>query len=242
VEESGFAEWRSHFERCQLELWLAGDMLRTASNWADNVLDDRLIQDKPEGELTQLAMARVLIVKGDERSLARALEHLSHLREGAEETGRMGIVVEALALQALALWRRGDSAGALGALERALRLAEPEGYLRLFADIGLAMARLLQEARARDVMPAYVADACWRRLTAALCLPRACRPCQSLSRRASRRCLSCSPPGYPTGRLARSWLSRQRRSRSTRAASTESWASPAVLEAVTRAREIDLLE
>jgi LuxR family maltose regulon positive regulatory protein len=45
----------------------------------------------------------------------------------------------------------------MSALEHALRLAEPEGYVRLFADLGLPMARLLQEARSRDVMPDYVA-------------------------------------------------------------------------------------
>jgi LuxR family maltose regulon positive regulatory protein len=69
----------------------------------------------------------------------------------------MGIQIEALALQALANWRRGERTGALTALERALRLAEPEGYLRLFADLGLPMARLLQEARSREIMPDYVA-------------------------------------------------------------------------------------
>jgi LuxR family maltose regulon positive regulatory protein len=41
-------------------------------------------------------------------------------------------------------------------LERALRMAEPEGYNRLFADFGLPMARLLQEAYSRDVMPEYI--------------------------------------------------------------------------------------
>jgi LuxR family maltose regulon positive regulatory protein len=41
-------------------------------------------------------------------------------------------------------------------LERALRMAEPEGYVRLFVDLGLPMARLLQEARDRGVMPQYV--------------------------------------------------------------------------------------
>jgi LuxR family maltose regulon positive regulatory protein len=44
----------------------------------------------------------------------------------------------------------------LTTLERALRLAEPQGYLRLLADLGLPMARLLQEARARSVLPEYV--------------------------------------------------------------------------------------
>ena len=47
--------------------------------------------------------------------------------------------IEALALQALAHRSRGERAAALTALERALRLAEPEGYVRLFADLGLPM-------------------------------------------------------------------------------------------------------
>ena len=44
------------------------------------------------------------------------------------------------------------------ALEQALRLAEPEGYVRLFLDLGLPMARLFQTARVRNVMPDYVAS------------------------------------------------------------------------------------
>jgi LuxR family maltose regulon positive regulatory protein len=67
-------------------------------------------------------------------------------------------MIEALALQALADWRRGDPPGALTRLERALRLADPEGYVRLFVDLGLPMARLLQAARARAVMPDRVMD------------------------------------------------------------------------------------
>jgi Response regulator containing a CheY-like receiver domain and an HTH DNA-binding domain len=61
-----------------------------------------------------------------------------------------------LALQALAHWQRGETAGALTSLERALRLAEGEGYVRLFADLGLPMAQLLREARSRAVRPEYV--------------------------------------------------------------------------------------
>jgi LuxR family maltose regulon positive regulatory protein len=41
-------------------------------------------------------------------------------------------------------------------LEHALRLAEPEGFVRLFADLGLPMGQLLLEARSRAVMPEYV--------------------------------------------------------------------------------------
>jgi LuxR family maltose regulon positive regulatory protein len=40
-------------------------------------------------------------------------------------------------------------------LEHSLRLAEPEGYVRLFADLGHPMAHLLQEARSRGVLADY---------------------------------------------------------------------------------------
>jgi LuxR family maltose regulon positive regulatory protein len=99
----------------------------------------------------------VLIVKGDQASVQRALTLLRPLVQAAGAEGRLGVAIEALALQALAHWQGGDRTSALTSLEQALRLAEPEGYVRLFADLGLPMARLLQEARTRDVLPDYVA-------------------------------------------------------------------------------------
>jgi LuxR family maltose regulon positive regulatory protein len=157
VESAQFPVWTSRFERFQLELWLAQDRLRAAVDWADEMLRDAAIEERPESEVAQLAMARVLIVKGDAPSIERALALLERLLQAVEEEGRMGIHIEALALQALGYWQRGERAVALTSLERALRLAEPQGYIRLFADLGLPMARLLQEARSREVMPDYVA-------------------------------------------------------------------------------------
>jgi LuxR family maltose regulon positive regulatory protein len=157
VEKASFSDWTSRFERSQLELWLAQDNLRAAVDWADEMLRTDALEGRPETELAQLAMARVWIVKGDVPSIQRALALLSRLLQTAESEGRMGVRIEALALQAFAHWKRGEQTDALTALERALRLAEPEGYLRLFADFGLPMARLLQEARSRAVMPDYVA-------------------------------------------------------------------------------------
>jgi LuxR family maltose regulon positive regulatory protein len=121
------------------------------------MLRSDVLEGRPETEVSQLAIARVLIVKGDAPSIERALALLKRLLQAAEAEGRMGITIEALALQAFAHWKRGEQADALTALEGALRLAEPEGYIRLFADFGLPMARLLQEARSRAVMPDYVA-------------------------------------------------------------------------------------
>jgi LuxR family maltose regulon positive regulatory protein len=156
VEQVHFPEWISQFERFQLELWLAQDSLRAAVNWSDKMLRSSAHEGRPESVVAQLAMARVLIVKGDAPSLEGAQVLLERLLETAEAEGRTGVNIEALALQALADWRRGERAGAMAPLEHALRLAEPEGYVRRFIDLGLPMARLLQEARSRGVMPGYV--------------------------------------------------------------------------------------
>ena len=42
------------------------------------------------------------------------------------------------------------------ALERALTIAEPEGYVRTFVDEGAPMAALLRQSASRGVAPAYV--------------------------------------------------------------------------------------
>ena len=156
VENSSFSDWTSRFERLQLEFWLAQDQLRAAVNWADERLQSDALETQAEPEESQMAIARVLIVRGEVPSLQQALTLLRRLLTAAEAEGRDGIIVEGLALQALTHWRRGEQTIAMTSLERALRLAEPEGYVRLFVDLGLPMAWLLQEAQSRNVMRDYV--------------------------------------------------------------------------------------
>src|SRR5215469_1325684 len=55
----------------------------------------------------------------------------------------MKSVIEILMLQALALQARGSTAQAMTTLARALSLAEPEGYVRIFVDEGAPMSALL---------------------------------------------------------------------------------------------------
>ena len=69
-------------------------------------------------------------------SLRQAMALLERLREAAEAGERTGSLIEILALHALAHEAQGDVAGALAPLERALTLAQPEGYVRIFVDEG----------------------------------------------------------------------------------------------------------
>jgi LuxR family maltose regulon positive regulatory protein len=80
---------------------------------------------------------------------------LERLLKAAEEGGRTGSVIEILVLQALAHHAQGGLPAALLPLKRALALAEPEGYVRMFLDEGSSMMELLHEASAREIMPDY---------------------------------------------------------------------------------------
>jgi LuxR family transcriptional regulator, maltose regulon positive regulatory protein len=66
-------------------------------------------------------------------------------------------------LQALAHQALGDIPAALASLGRAVTLAEPEGYVRVFADEGPAMAALLRAVAKQGIARNYV-----RRLLAAV--------------------------------------------------------------------------
>jgi ATP/maltotriose-dependent transcriptional regulator MalT len=112
-------------------------------------------------EPAYLILARVCIARGREDPaepyLPNALRLLERLLADAERSARLRSVLEILLLQALELAARRDRTGALTTLQRALTLAQPHGYIRLFVDEGTPMLTLLRESQARGMMPDYVA-------------------------------------------------------------------------------------
>ena len=77
--------------------------------------------------------------------LAEALALLDRLHAAAVAQDRVGSVIEAGALRALALAACGQDADAVNALAEVLTLACPQGYVRVFADEGPPMAALLAQ-------------------------------------------------------------------------------------------------
>lgn len=73
-----------------------------------------------------------------------------------EAAGAMRPAIEVLVLQALVLQAQGERDQAVAALERALSLAEPEGYVRIFISEGAPMGELLLQAAARGIRLDYV--------------------------------------------------------------------------------------
>jgi LuxR family transcriptional regulator, maltose regulon positive regulatory protein len=127
----------------QARLWLAQGNLEAPTRWAqDRKLDLGELSYLREAE--HLAMVRVLIAQGKFEEAQQLLERLLTV---AKDAGRARSVIESSILQALAFRAKGDEARALRALESALELAEPEGYVRTFLDEGAAMTKLLAHAR-----------------------------------------------------------------------------------------------
>lgn len=110
-------------------------------------------------EFEQVTFARILLSQyqsdHSDNLLDSVAGFLERLLKATEEGGRMNSVIEILILLALAHQLQEDMPAALLSLERALKLAEPEGYMRVFLDEGLSMAELIREANARGIMPNY---------------------------------------------------------------------------------------
>jgi LuxR family maltose regulon positive regulatory protein len=84
-----------------------------------------------------------------------ALPLLTRLLEAAITMERHGDEIRYLVMIALAQHALGNTKTALDFLGRALTLAEPQGYVRLFVDEGRPMAELLNFAISQDVAPDY---------------------------------------------------------------------------------------
>lgn len=149
----------------QARLWIAQGNLAAALRWVqERRLDTAAALAALEAddssdlfsyhihELESSTLARLYIAQGRPEA---ALRVLAPLLKVAEKMGRVGDVIEILALRALALHAQGELAPALTDLERALSLAEPEGYVRLFLDAEEPMAQLLYQAAAHGIAPTY---------------------------------------------------------------------------------------
>jgi LuxR family maltose regulon positive regulatory protein len=140
-------------------LWLRQERLTEALNWVSDrglSVDDELSYLQ---EYEHLTLAQTLIAQyrrdGTDELMHQAMEPLTRLLAAAEAQERTGSIIEILVVQALAYEAKADLAGAIPTLERALTLAEPEGYVRIFAEHGTPMARLLQEAMMHNITPTY---------------------------------------------------------------------------------------
>ncbi len=133
-----------------------------------------LRQPPPDPQLSRLVtLAWVRMAQhrhapqGDETALAEALELLEGLAQTARSAGRNHALIEILVLLSAACFcqaqlptSRAESAAAmeraLMALDAALQLGQPEGYVRVFVDGGQPVETLLRQSRLRSEGGAYL--------------------------------------------------------------------------------------
>jgi LuxR family maltose regulon positive regulatory protein len=137
----------------QVRIWLAQGKREVASRWARERELDPDGEPTYQHEVEYVALARILVAQG---RLGQSARLLQRLLEAAEAGGRHSRAIEILTLQALAHQAEGDTDQAIAALERALALAEPGGFIRTFVDEGPPVARLLQRLRRKGVAADYV--------------------------------------------------------------------------------------
>jgi len=137
----------------QARLMLAQNRLEETAQW--------IAEQDCEGDLKNLitydhviiVKARLLLIQGNLKDAASLLVRLLEACKAAGHTARL---IEILVLQALTQQAAGDPSQAHQTLARALALAEPGGYMRVFVDEGPPMARLLYEVLSQGRGSDYV--------------------------------------------------------------------------------------
>jgi LuxR family maltose regulon positive regulatory protein len=128
------------FRTARVAQWLAVGDIKTASRWVEEC--------QGGSEQEQIVLARLLLAQN---RAAEAQKLLINQRLLAETGGRIGRLIEILALQAMTLEAQGLSAKAEETLFQAISLAQPEGYMRVFLDLGQPFHKLLERSAAHGV-------------------------------------------------------------------------------------------
>jgi LuxR family maltose regulon positive regulatory protein len=122
----------------------------------------------PDDELTYLrefehgTLARLLLADGarnrDDDMIAAAIRLADRLVTAALDGGRQGSALDHLVVLALGRHARGEFAAAAADLDRAVALAEPDRWIRVFLDEGAPMMALLSAVSGRSGSSAFLAE------------------------------------------------------------------------------------
>jgi LuxR family maltose regulon positive regulatory protein len=123
-------------------IWIQQGSLREAAQCVEEALDLASEDQGQIGETVALAAARLKVAQSKP---GEAVTSLSSSLSTAEAAERLGVALELRILRSLALARQGHPQEAYTDLERALAIAEPEGYVRIFLDEGQPIQRLLAQ-------------------------------------------------------------------------------------------------
>jgi LuxR family transcriptional regulator, maltose regulon positive regulatory protein len=141
-------------------IWIRQGKIAEALEWVEEQglsFDDDLSYLR---EFEYITLVRVLIAKykndHSDHHIAEAKNLLGCLLKAAEKGKRRTSVIEILNLQAMIHNVEGNESLAIESLEKALLLAEPEQYVRIFVNEDNQMRKLLSKVTANEINPDYV--------------------------------------------------------------------------------------
>ncbi|MEE9216372.1 MAG: LuxR C-terminal-related transcriptional regulator, partial [Anaerolineales bacterium] len=147
----------SRLNTWRVRVHVAEGDLEVDEPWADTLLSETQVIQGQEPrhvyEAQQTTLARWLLSNNQP---AEALAILESMLEEAQVADRKATILEVLTLQSLALRKQSKSREAIVTLKKALKLAEPEGYVRMFVDEGESMEILLRGAASEGIALDYV--------------------------------------------------------------------------------------
>jgi LuxR family maltose regulon positive regulatory protein len=142
-------EFDEAFHTLRVRVQLASGDLQNAVDWADQIQHSEDFSLHPERY--RLTLAQIRLAQGQYAEVERILANMVPLYGAASQITQQ---LESNLLLAAAFARQQRLPEALSLIEASLALAEPEGYLRIFLDVG-EPARELLAAYLRSDAPAH---------------------------------------------------------------------------------------
>jgi LuxR family maltose regulon positive regulatory protein len=161
--------WLSDFAPAlEAQVRLAGDDLTATYDWIQDVLKRETPQYRFHPlvfaylhEYKQVVPIRILLAharsSGDRQQINEVFQLLDELRQIPMIAELAWVHIKVEVLQALAYQLNGELENAVSSMEKAVRLAEPAGFMQVFLEEGQPVASILRLVLARATAPKYVA-------------------------------------------------------------------------------------
>jgi LuxR family transcriptional regulator, maltose regulon positive regulatory protein len=156
-----------HTQSLRARLALTRGDRDSAQRWLLSADPEPFLVPAPFLEVASVTRIRVLLALETQDRALQALDLAQQLQRDAEAISSALRLVQALALQALALDALGDERRALRVLQNTIGLARPGGLIRTLVDLGPALGNLLQRLLKSRLVTRPGADEYMARLLAA---------------------------------------------------------------------------
>ncbi|MCP3962049.1 MAG: hypothetical protein GY719_29760 [bacterium] len=155
LHQIGNTTFQPEIEAFRAELDLRQGRLAEALRWAEG-FEPAFATAGYSFFLPELTAVKAWLAAGSAATLARAAEGVERQVRTLESMHSTRFLIEALALRALCRQASGAREAAHADLGRALELAQPGGYVRLFVDLGACIAPLLHAVEVDPEKARYV--------------------------------------------------------------------------------------